>query len=69
VEGFSLTERVQAAGCDGVLSLAKTSGSGWMAPGLATQLGVPLFARPTPLASNQRAIDLDNLPFTLSLAQ
>lgn len=69
VEGFSLAERAQAAGCDGVLSLTKTSGSGWMAPGLATQLGLPLLARLTPLRSANGGIDLNELPFTLSLAQ
>ncbi|MBF8651228.1 glycosyltransferase [Pseudomonas putida] len=69
VEGFSLAERAQAAGCDGVLSLAKNSGSGWMAPGLATQLGVPLFAHPTMLRSIKGAIDITNLPLTMSLTQ
>ena len=68
VEGFSLAERAQAAGCDGVLSLTKYPSSGWMAPGLATKLGVPLFARPTPLGTDRGAIDLNNLPSTLSLA-
>ncbi|WP_286928012.1 glycosyltransferase [Pseudomonas sp. UBA7721] len=69
VEDFSLAERAQAAGCNGVLSLTKYPCSGWLAPSLATQLGVPLFARPTPLGSDNGAIDLNNLPFTLSLAQ
>lgn len=69
VEGFSLAERAQAAGCDGVLSLTKDSGRAWMAHGLATQLGVPLFAGPTPLRSDRGTIDLINLPLTLSLAQ
>jgi len=69
MESFNLAERAQAAGCDGVLSLAKNSGSGWMAPGLAKQLGVPLFARPTPLRSEEGSIDLNNLPFTLRQAQ
>ncbi|WP_060481601.1 glycosyltransferase family 2 protein [Pseudomonas sp. NBRC 111119] len=69
VEGLSLAERAQAAGCDGVLSLTMNSGSGWMAPGLAKQLGVPLFASPTPLRSDDGSIDLNNLPFTLSPTQ
>ncbi|MBF8680110.1 glycosyltransferase family 2 protein [Pseudomonas fulva] len=68
VEGFSLAERAQAAGCDGVLSLADSSG-GWMAPGLASLLGVPLLARPIPLKSDNGATDLNNLYLTSSLAQ
>ncbi len=69
VEGLNLAERAQAAGCDGVLSLAKNSGSGWIAYGLATQLGVPLFACPNPLRSDKGATNLNNLPLTLSPAQ
>lgn len=68
VEGLSLAERAQAAGCDGVLSLAYNSG-GWMAPGLASILGVPLLARPIPLKSDNGATDLNNLYLTLSQAQ
>lgn len=68
-EGFSLAERAQAAGCDGVLSLAEAPDSDWLAPRMAAELGVPLFARPTPLTSDTGAIALENLPFTLSLAQ
>lgn len=69
MEGFGLAERAQAAGCDGVLSLTENPGSGRMALGLATQLCVPLFARPTQLRSEKGAIDLNNLPLTLSQAQ
>ncbi len=68
-EGFSLAERAQAAGCDGVLSLVEAPDSDWLAPQMAAELGVPLFARPTPLTSDTGAIALENLPFTLSLAQ
>ncbi|WP_409489169.1 glycosyltransferase [Pseudomonas promysalinigenes] len=68
-EGFSLAERAQAAGCDGVLSLVEAPDSDWLAPRIAAELGVPLFARPTPLTSDTGAITLENLPFILSLAQ
>ncbi|WP_454869533.1 glycosyltransferase [Pseudomonas putida] len=69
LDGFSLAERAQAAGCDGVLSLAKNPGSDWVAPALAAQLGLPLFALPNLLTSETGAIAFTSLPFTLSLAQ
>lgn len=69
LQGFSLAERAQAAGCDAVLSLADKPSSDWLAPGLAAQLGVPLFAHPNLLGSETGAITLTSLPFTPSLAR
>ncbi|MFS0826268.1 glycosyltransferase family 2 protein [Pseudomonas phoenicis] len=63
---FSVAERARAAGCDAVLSLAQDPGGDWIAPGLAAQLGVPLFARAHPLASEAGAHPLTSLPFTQS---
>lgn len=69
LDGFTLAERAQAAGCDAVLSLAENPGSDWAAPGLAAQLGIPLFAPSNLLASEIGAADLTSLPFTPSLAR
>lgn len=64
---FSLAERAQAAGCDGVLSLAEHPGSDWHAPALADELAQPLYAHPGLLASEAGATTLTSLPFTPSL--
>lgn len=69
LDGFNLAERARAAGCDAVLSLAERPGSDWVGPGLAAQLGVPLFAPSNLLASETGAAALTSLPFTLSLAR
>ncbi|AUA32248.1 glycosyltransferase [Pseudomonas sp. SGAir0191] len=69
LDGFTLVERAQAAGCDAVLSLAENPGSDWAAPGLAAQLGLPLFAPSNLLASETGAAALTSLPFTPSLAR
>ena len=66
---FTLAERARAAGCDAVLSLAENPGSDWNAPGLAAQLGVSLFARPSVPASETGAIALTSLQWTQSLAR
>ncbi|WP_263226610.1 glycosyltransferase [Pseudomonas alabamensis] len=68
VHGFSLVECTRAAGCDGVMSLADNPGSDWLAPDLANQLSLPLFAIPHLPASEIGATALTSLPFTLSLA-
>ena len=64
---FSLVERAQAAGCEGILSLAENPGSDWLAPMLADQLDLPLFAYLSPLASETCATELTSLSFMPSL--
>jgi hypothetical protein len=68
LHNFSLVECAQAAGSDGVMSLVDNPGSDWLAPALADQLNLPLFATPNLLASEIGATALTSLPFTLSLA-
>lgn len=68
VQDFSLAERAQAAGCDGVLSLDESPGAGWTAPMLANHIGVALFASPSPVADEARASTPAFPPFTPSQA-
>ncbi|MBA1193702.1 glycosyltransferase [Pseudomonas entomophila] len=66
---LSLVERVKAAGCTGILSLAENPGSDWHAPTLAERLNLPLFAYPSLLASEAGAIILTSLSFMPGLDQ
>ncbi|AJG15105.1 glycosyl transferase [Pseudomonas plecoglossicida] len=68
VQDFSLAERALAAGCEGVLSLDDSPGADWPAPMLANQLGVALFASPSPVANEAGASTLATLSFSLSQA-
>ncbi|WP_028634726.1 glycosyltransferase family 2 protein [Pseudomonas parafulva] len=66
--GFSLAERARAAGCNGVLSLDDAPGAGWLAPTIADELTMPLYAPPSPVAEEAGANTLATLPLTLSQA-
>lgn len=69
LQGFSLAERAQASGCEGILSLNESPGSDWRAPILAEELNLPLFAYPSLLADEVCAIAPTLLPFMPSLDQ
>lgn len=63
VQGLTFAERASAVGCQAVLSLTETPDAEWPAPGLAAELNVPLYAKPTPLAEEAGAAPVTQLPF------
>lgn len=68
VNGFSLPETAQAAGCDAVVSLAVAPGANWHAPALAAQFDIPLYTSPHALGAEAGANFVPHLPFSLSQA-
>jgi len=63
VSDFSLVEHARAAGCEGVVSLDEAPGANWIAPHLANDIAVTLFARPSAIAAEAGARSLTSLSF------
>jgi len=63
VNGFSLPETAQAAGCDAVVSLAVAPGANWHAIALATQFDIPLYTNPHALDAEAERTSSPIYPF------
>lgn len=66
LQGLGLAERASAAGCDGALSLDKEPGACWRAQSLAIELGLPLFAPPSSVATEVGTSSITPLPIAPS---
>lgn len=66
VSDFSLAEHARAAGCEGVVSLDEAPDAGWIAPHLASDIAVPLFACPSAIATEAGARSLTSLSSALN---
>lgn len=67
-QGLERADCALLAGCKGALSLDPNPGADWKAPALASTLGLPLYAVPSPLAQEAGALSVNQLPFSLSPA-
>lgn len=68
IDGLERADCALLAGCKGALSLDSNPGADWKAPALASTLGLPLYAVPSPLAQEAGALSVNQLPFSLSPA-
>ncbi|NWC84190.1 glycosyltransferase family 2 protein [Pseudomonas putida] len=66
LQGFTFAQLANSAGCDGVLSLVNAPDADWLAPNLAAELNLPLYAKPGPLADELGATPINRI---LSLSQ
>ena len=61
MQGLDLPDCVLLAGCEGALSLEMDPGASWNAPNLATELGLPLYAMPSAVATEAGALSINSL--------
>ena len=62
LQGFTLAQLGNLAGCNGVLSLVNAPDADWLAPSLAAQLNLPLYANPSPMADELGATPINTIP-------